>query len=342
MPIKPILLAGTILGLVPGFAGLAQARDQIHIVGSSTVYPFATVVAEEFGKSGGFKTPIVESTGTGGGLKLFCGGLGEDTPDIANASRAIKESEIELCKKNGVTSITEVKIGFDGIVLANANTHTRYSFTVKEIWLALAREVPVDGKLVPNPYMTWADINPALPAEKIEVLGPPPTSGTRDAFVELVMDKGCKGIAEIEALADDKAKKTACGTIREDGAYIDAGENDNLIVQKLAANPMAIGIFGYSFLAENGDRLQGSLMDNVAPSFENIASGTYEVSRALYIYVKNQHVGVIPGLQEFVTEFMSDKASGEDGYLVDRGMIPLPADEHKKSADAAMALTPMF
>lgn len=335
-----LVLAAT--GIVTLAANAAEARDQLHIVGSSTVYPFSTIVAEEFGKTGKFKTPIVESTGTGGGLKLFCAGLGEDSPDIANASRKIKDSEIETCKANGVTAITEVAIGYDGIVLANSKQHGQYTLTVKDVWLALAKEVPVNGKLTANPYQTWQDVNPDLPAEKIEVLGPPPTSGTRDAFVELVMDKGCKGFAEIDQIADAKAKTAACATIREDGAYIDAGENDNLIVQKLEANSSAVGIFGYSFLEQNEDKLQGSVMDGIEPSFENIVSGKYEISRTLYFYVKNQHEGQIPGIREFVQEFTSDKAAGEDGYLADKGMIPFPAAMLQKVREKAVSLTPLM
>jgi len=328
--------AGTILPLQA-----AQARDQLHIVGSSTVFPFSTAVAEAFGKAGKFKTPVVESTGTGGGLKLFCAGVGEDSPDIANASRKIKDSELETCKKNGVTSITEVTVGYDGIVLANSKAGPKLSLTVKDVWLALAKQVPVDGKLVPNPYQTWKDVNKELPATKIEVLGPPPTSGTRDAFVELVLDKGCGAFPEVKALEGD-AKKAACQTIREDGAYIDSGENDNLVVQKLEANTASVGIFGYSYLEQNEDKLQASLMDGVPASFDNIVSGKYEVSRLLYFYVKNQHVGQIPGIKEYVAEFMSEKAAGEEGYLVDKGMIPLPKDKFEAAKAKAVALEPMM
>ena len=323
------------------WAGQAEARDQIRIVGSSTVFPFSTAVAEQFGKAGQFKTPVVESTGTGGGIKLFCAGVGVEHPDIANASRKIKDTEIESCAKNGVTAITEVKIGYDGIVLANSKAHAPYTLTVKDVWLALAKQVPVDGKMVDNPHQTWADVNSALPAEKIEVLGPPPTSGTRDAFLELVMDKGCEEFAEVKAIEDKDAKKAACQTIREDGGYVEAGENDNLIVQKLEANPNAIGIFGFSFLDQNADKLQGSIMDGVTPTFESIADGSYEVSRSLYFYVKNAHVGVIPGIQEFVSAFVSEQASGEEGYLADKGLSPLPEDEHAKVLQAATNLTPM-
>jgi phosphate transport system substrate-binding protein len=321
-------------------AGQAEARDQIRIVGSSTVFPFTSAVAEQFGKAGQFKTPVVESTGTGGGLKLFCAGVGVDHPDVTNASRKIKDSEIEQCAANGVKEITEVKIGFDGIALANSKAGPKISVTEAQIWQALAKEVPQGGKLVPNPYKNWSEIDASLPNEKIEVLGPPPTSGTRDAFVELVLDKGCGEFAEVKALEGD-AKKAACQSVREDGAYVEAGENDNLIVQKLEANPAAFGIFGYSFLDQNVDKLQGSAVNGVEPTFETISSGEYPVSRSLYIYVKNAHVGVIPGIKEFVAEYMSDKASGEEGYLVDKGLIPLPENEHKEVMATAIALRPM-
>ncbi|TDQ86317.1 phosphate ABC transporter substrate-binding protein (PhoT family) [Dongia mobilis] len=339
---KRLPLALAAAGVTVLIAGAAEARDQLHIVGSSTVYPFSTAVAEEFGKAGKFKTPIVESTGTGGGLKLFCAGVGEGTPDIANASRKIKDGEIETCKSNGVTSITEVPIGYDGIVIANSKKGPAFSITRKELWLALAKEVPQDGKLVPNFYKSWNEVNAALPAEKIEVLGPPPTSGTRDAFIELVMDSGCKGVPEIEAIEDSKAKAGACAAIREDGAYVDAGENDNLIVQKLDANPQAVGIFGYSFLEENTDKLQGANVDGIAPDFDHIVSGEYPVSRTMYFYVKNQHEGVIPGIREFVAEFTSDKAAGEEGYLADKGMIPFPTEKLKEVQMSAGALKPMM
>ncbi len=321
-------------------AGEAQARDEIRIVGSSTVFPFATAVAEQFGKSGGFKTPVVESTGTGGGIKLFCAGVGVDSPDIANASRAIKDTELATCKQNGVAEITEVKIGYDGIVLANSKATAPLNLSVKTVFLALAKQVPVGGKLVDNPYKSWSEIDPALPNSAIEVLGPPPTSGTRDAFVELVMDKACDEFAEIKSLEGD-AKKAACQTVREDGVFVEAGENDNLIVQKLEANNAAVGIFGFSFLDQNADKVQGSAMDGVTPTFETIADGSYEVSRPLFFYVKNAHVGVIPGLKEFVAEFMSDRATGDEGYLADKGLIPLPEGERAQVMQAAMALQPM-
>jgi len=321
-------------------AAPAQARDQIRIVGSSTVFPFSTAVAEAFGRKGGFKTPVVESTGTGGGLQLFCSGAGLDTPDIANASRRIKASEVELCSQNGVAEIVEVKVGYDGIVVANSKQAPRLSLTKQQIFQALAKQVPVDGKLVENPYKMWSDIDPSLPAKKIEVLGPPPTSGTRDAFVELAMEGGAEAFPTLKALADTdkKAFQAVAHGIREDGAYVEAGENDNLIVQKLEANPDALGIFGFSFLDQNTDRVQGSIVGGVEPTFENIAAGEYGISRSLYFYVKKAHVGQVPGIEEYVAEFTSEGAAGDEGYLADKGLIPLAAGERKGVRDAALAL----
>jgi len=339
-----VALTGAVLAGVTMAAAIpAQAREQIRIVGSSTVFPFSTAVAENFGKATNFKTPVVESTGTGGGMKLFCAGVGEDTPDITNASRRIKKSEYETCTKNGV-GITEVRVGFDGIVLANAKSTKRMTLSKQEIYLALAKQVPgPDGKLIDNPYQTWDEINPALPATKIEVLGPPPTSGTRDAFVELAMEGGAKTFDTLKALRkeDKKAFKAVAHTLREDGAYIEAGENDNLIVQKLEANPKAVGIFGFSFLDQNADKLQGAIVDSVEPTFEKIAAGDYGVSRSLYFYVKQQHVDQVPGIKEFVAEFTSDRAWGEDGYLLDKGLIPLPAADRKAMRDAATGMAPL-
>ena len=327
-----------ILGLSAAALLLASAtawaqRDQIRIVGSSTVYPFATKVAEQFGRTTQYKTPVIESTGSGGGLKLFCAGVGVEHPNITNASRAIKSSEIETCKKNGVTEITEVKIGYDGIVLANSNRSQQMKLTRQQLFLALAKEIPAsEGKLQPNPHKKWSDIDSSLPAAKIEVLGPPPTSGTRDAFVELAMEGGCKNWDWIKDLksSDKNRYKEICHTIREDGAFVEAGENDNLIVQKLESNPSAFGVFGFSFLDQNMDKIQGSAVDGVDPSFENIASGDYPVSRPLFFYVKKAHAGVIPGITEYVKEFTSDRSWGDDGYLADAGLIPLPAQERQK------------
>ena len=321
----------------------AQARDYISIVGSSTVYPFSTVVAEQFGKSGQFKTPKVESTGTGGGFKLFCGGIGVQHPDITNASRAIKSSEKENCANNGVKDIVEVKIGFDGIVLAHNKAAKPLELDLKQLYLALAKNVPdpkSGDKLVPNPYKMWSDIDPSLPKQKIEVLGPPPTSGTRDAFVELGMEGGCKGFPLLKEMKekDEKDFKAACHMVREDGAFIEAGENDNLIVQKLGANKDAYGIFGYSFLEENLATVKPVIINGSRPTYESIADGAYPLSRPLFFYVKKAHVGMIPGIPEFVAEFTSDKAFGPDGYLADRGLIALPDDERKRVAENARKL----
>ncbi len=330
---KTLVIGAVALGLAHS-AG-AFARDYINIVGSSTVYPFATTVAEHFGKSAGFKTPKIESTGTGGGIKLFCAGVGIQHPDIANASRRIKDSEVKACEEKGVKDILEVKIGYDGIAIANSKASPQYQMTVKDLYLALAKDVPdpKGGKsTVPNPHKIWKAVNPALPDKKIEVLGPPPTSGTRDAFAELAMEGGCKAYDWIKALKDqDEARyKGLCHTLREDGAYVEAGENDNLILQKLEANPNALGIFGFSFLDQNTDKVQAAVMDGVAPSFESIADGSYEISRPLFFYVKKAHMDVIPGMKEYLAEFTSDKAWGDEGYLADKGLIPLPLEERAK------------
>jgi phosphate transport system substrate-binding protein len=325
---------------IVAFGGVAEARDQIRIVGSSTVYPFSTAVAEQFGNKSSFPTPVVESTGSGGGLKLFCAGVGEEHPDITNASRRIKQSEVDTCAANGIPEITEVKVGFDGIVLANSKESDAIDISLEQLWLALAKDVPVNGALAANPYETWSQIDPSLPDVRIEVLGPPPTSGTRDAFVELAMEGGCEGFEEIKVLEGD-AHAAACQTIREDGRFVEAGENDNLIVQTLQANPDAFGIFGFSFLDQNLDVLQGSAINGVEPTFDDIADGAYPVSRSLYFYVKNPHVGVVPGLKEYVEEFTSEAASGEDGYLADKGLIPLPDADRSMVHDQAVSFTPL-
>ena len=327
------LLAG-VMSLASIGPVIAASRDYISIVGSSTVYPFSTVVAEQFGKTSGFKTPKVESTGSGGGLKLFCAGIGIENPDITNASRRIKQSELDTCMANGVKEVIEVKVGYDGIAIASSKATDPVALGLKDIYLALAAEVPDPQggeKLVANPYKNWKDVNAALPDSKIEVLGPPPTSGTRDAFVELAMEGGCKKFDWIAAMkkADKSEYKRVCHTIREDGAYVEAGENDNLIVQKLVTNPKALGIFGFSFLDQNTDKVQGAAVEGVRPEFESIAAGLYPISRPLYFYINKGHVGKVPGIQEFAEAFMSDKASGDEGYLSDRGLIPMPHDEHE-------------
>ncbi len=344
MKVTSILAAGalTLAMTVPAVA----ARDYISIVGSSTVYPFATVVAEQFGKTTGSKTPKIESTGSGGGFKLFCGGVGVDFPDITNASRAIKASEMKTCTENGVKEIVEIKIGYDGIVLANSKAVAPLQLTRKDIFLALAKEVPDPAnpeKLIANPYKTWQEVNSSLPDNKIEVLGPPPTSGTRDAFVELVMDAGCEKFDVIEGMkkTDKSGYKKVCQTVREDGGYIEAGENDNLIVQKLEANPKSLGIFGFSYLDQNTDKIQGSIIEGEAPTFEAIAQGTYPISRPLFFYVKKAHVEVIPGIKGYLAEFTNDKAWGDEGYLADKGLIPMPKEERKQYSEVAASLKTM-
>ena len=368
---KKTLLA---VGLTALTISTAQAasRDTISIVGSSTVYPFSTTVAEQFGKTTSFSTPKVESTGSGGGLKLFCSGVGVDTPDITNASRRIKASELEMCHNNGVTEVTELKVGYDGIVIANARQAPGFSLSRKDLYMALAAKVPgADGKLVDNPYQTWKDVNAELPDMAIKVLGPPPSSGTRDAFEELALGGGAKNIDDLKTLRgmkdgdemkammaklgidmavyDDVMKKKGKVSgkdifkrmtyhIREDGAYVEAGENDNLIVQKLEKDTGALGVFGFSFLDQNADKVKGAVIDGSEPTFENIADGSYPVSRPLFVYVKNAHVGKIPGMKEYIQEFTSEKAWGDEGYLSEKGMIPMPEEERKAFAEDAATL----
>lgn len=339
MKLRILTAALASAALAFSFAGAAVARDQIRIVGSSTVFPFSTAVAEQFGRASGFKTPIVESTGSGGGMKLFCAGVGVGHPDITNASRRIKASEFKSCSENGV-EVTEVRIGFDGIVLARTKAGASLSLTKKQIFSALASQVPVNGTLVDNPNKFWSDIDASLPDVKIEVLGPPPTSGTRDAFLELVMEGGAERYESLARLRkkDKHAFKMIAHAIRSDGAFIEAGENDNLIVQKLQANKDALGIFGFSFLDQNADKIKGAAIDGVEPEFEAIAAGDYGVSRSLFFYVKKNHVGVVPGIAEFVHEFTSENATGEDGYLVDKGLIPLLENDREIMMDSTNGL----
>ena len=337
---KTLALAGVAM---VSTIGTAEARDEIRIVGSSTVFPFTSMVIERFAQSTSFPAPIIESTGTGGGMRFFCAGVGEEHPDITGASRAMKESEYESCLQNGVNSITEIQVGFDGIVLANARGSEHMDVTVEQIFAALANEVEVDGEIVANPYTRWSEIDPSLPDVEIEVLGPPPTSGTRDAFVELVMETGCEEYPAIAALedSDEDRFEAICATMREDGKFVEAGENDNLIVQRLEANPGAFGIFGYSFLDENQDVITGNAIGGVEPDFDTILSGEYPVSRSLFIYVKNQHADVIPGMRDFLAEYTSDRAMGEEGYLTDIWLIPLTEDELAIERDQSMNLVPM-
>ena len=306
-----------------GTSSVYAARDTIRVVGSSTVYPFTTTVAEQFGKKTGAPTPIVEATGTGGGIKMFCEGASVDTPDAVNASRPIKDAEKELCASNGVTPI-EVKIGIDAIILAMSKNHDDMEISTRNIYHALAKYRLVDGEFIENAAVTWSDIDPALPNHKIEVLGPPPTSGTRDSFVELVMEKECKAeIKEAGLTVSEEDEKTYCRSMREDGAFVEAGENDNLIVQKLEANPTAMGIFGFSFLEENANIVKGAVINDVTPEYDSIQAGNYPISRPLYVYFKKEHIDLIPNLQEFIDEYQSEDAIGEDGYLTEKGLIAL-------------------
>ena len=324
--------------IVLSFTTTSYSRDQIKIVGSSTVYPYATVVAEKCGKSGKFKTPVLESTGTGGGMKLFCAGVGANHPDVTNASRAIKPKEIELCKKNGVTEIIEIIVGNDGISFAHSVSAPDADFTKEQLWRALAAKVDIDGKLLENPYKKWSDIDANLPNKKIEILIAPTTSGTRDAWNSLVMTKGCTKTAKsLDESAGKKAKK-ACAKIREDGYAVEAGENDTLIIQKLSSNPDAFGFFGYSYLVANKDKIKASSVDGVQPSLEGIQDYSYPIARPLFFYVKKAHVGVIPGIKEFLKEFTSKKAMSNRGYLAKIGLVPLASDKYKATRTAALDL----
>jgi phosphate transport system substrate-binding protein len=338
--VKNQILAGAAALLTVALAAAgpasAQQRDRIQITGSSTVFPFTTAVAERFGQRPGARTPIVESTGTGGGMRLFCNGVGLNTPDIANASRRITQSEFNACRQNGVSPI-EIKIGFDGIVLANSKQGRRIDISLEQIYLALAAQIPnAQGQLVANPHRNWSDISPTLPSTRIEVLGPPPTSGTRDAFNELALLAGCQAYHRARNL---QADARACQQIRADGGFVEAGENDNIIVQRLIANPNAFGVFGYSFLEENQDKIQGARIGGIEDNMDNIASGRYPLARSLFIYVKREHIGLVPGLQDFVNEFVSEQAMGNDGYLEKKGLVPLPQDERGRVSTAARALT---
>ena len=324
------LMLACIMGLF-GFDYKALAGDEqrIRVVGSSTVFPFSTIVAEYFGKKTGFKTPIIEATGTGGGVQAFCSGIGLTTPDVVNASRAMKESEKELCKQNGVTDIIEVPLGYDGLVIAGARKEggIKLNITKKQLFLALANQIPHNGKLIPNPYQKWSDIDKELPDRIIKVLGPPPTSGTRDSFAEMVLEEGCKTVADAEKLG---LTGKACQAIREDGHWQDMGENDNLIIQKIDADPDNVGIFGLAYYDENKNILQPALIDNVLPSFKTVADKTYGISRPLFIYVKKNNYSVKSGIDIFAREFLSNDASDEFGYLAERGLVPLSLAERKK------------
>jgi len=336
---KHLLLTASAAAIV-AVAGQAQARDQISIVGSSTVFPYTQAVAEQFSAMTGAPSPVVESTGTGGGMQIFCGGIGESHPDITGASRSMKASEFELCVENGVTDITEVLLGFDGLSLATAQEGADVDLSKAQLFQALAAEVAVDGEIVANPYTNWSEIDSSLPDQPILVYGPPPTSGTRDAWVELVMEEGCAEFEAIAALDEDRHDEV-CQRMRTDGQFVEAGENDNLIVQRLTSDPDAFGIFGYSFLYENQDSLKPAAIGGVEPTPETIETGEYGISRPLFFYVKNAHRGAIPNLAEFIEEYVSEEAMGPGGYLQERGLVPLGDERRKAVQDAAMNGTTM-
>lgn len=331
--------------VVIGLLGLVAAagRDKISIVGSSTVFPFSSAVAEQFAAGGRFAAPKVESTGTGGGMAIFCRGVGVNSPDITNASRRMKLSEFQSCQRAGVRDIVEVKIGYDGIVIANSKNGPDFALTKQQVYMALAKTLPQRGRMIANPFRTWNQISPGLPAVAIDVMGPPPTSGTRDAFAELVMESGARSFPAMDALrSNNEARfKAAATAIREDGAWKDSGENDNLIVQALSRSPNQLGVFGFSFYEENADRVQAANMNGVAPTFATISSGAYPVSRSMYFYIKKQNIGLVAGIKEFAEEFLSERAAGARGYLRTRGMVPLPPAERVRNAAVVEDLTPM-
>ncbi|MEX0921472.1 MAG: substrate-binding domain-containing protein [Rhodovibrionaceae bacterium] len=333
---KSIAAAAIAAAATLGTAGLAEARDQIRVVGSSTVFPYSQAAAEEFSAKSGQTAPVVESTGTGGGMKIFCQGIGAEHADVTGASRAMKQSEYELCVENGVTDITEALIGFDGLSFAVSRQGETFDLSKAQLYLALASEVPVDGEIVANPYTNWSEIDPDLPNIKIQVLGPPPTSGTRDAWVELVMEEGCEAFDEVKALEKERMEEV-CQRMRQDGPFIEAGENDNLIVQRLDSDPTAYGIFGYSFLYENLDKLKAVSVGGVEPNEATIESGEYGIARPLFFYVKNAHRGVIPGLEDFIAEYASEEAMGPGGYLSERGLIPLGDAKRQEVQDQLLS-----
>lgn len=329
-----VALGGAVFAAAPANA---QARDRIQITGSSTVFPFTTTVAERFSQRGG-KAPIVESTGTGGGMRLFCAGVGLNTPDITNASRRITQNEFNTCKQNGV-DVVELQVGFDGIVIANSKQGPKLQLTLEQLYLALAAKVPnAQGQLIDNPNRNWSDIAPNLPNARIEVIGPPPTSGTRDSFNELGLLAGCQAV---QRRANVQIDSRACQQIRADGAFVEGGENDNIIVQRLVANPAAVGVFGYSFLEENKDKIQGATLNGVEDTIENIQSGKYPMARSMFVYLKKNHLGIVPGLQDFINEYASEQAMGEDGYLEKKGLVPSPAEVRARYRASVAAATSM-
>ena len=344
LPIRTLAAVAAGVGLAAGLgaAPAHAARDYVWAAGSSTVFPFATRVSEQFARKTGMKAPKVESLGTGGGIKLFCSGVGDGFPDIATASRRMKRSEFDACAAKGVKDIIELKIGFDGIVVAVDKRGPDYAFTTSALYLGLAAKVLRYGQYPANPYKTWPEVGAGLPKGRIQVYGPPPSSGTRDAFVELAIEAGALKYPANKALKDkdEKRFKEMVDPLRKDG-WIDSGENDNAIVQTLTKTPGAIGVFGWSFLEENMDKVKGASVNGVKPSLASISDGTYPLARSLFVYVKKSNLGVTKGLREYMSEFVSDAATGKGGYLKDRGLIPLPAAQHEANKATVRTLTPM-
>lgn len=345
---RPYLIVAAAAALLAacgdGSGGAGAQRDTVWAAGSSTVFPFTTRVAENFAQRTGGTAPRVESLGTGGGIAAFCAGVGTQTPDIANASRRMKASEFDQCVANGVTDIIEIQIGYDGIVIATARDGADFAFSDSDLYMALAAQVPGDGEqFVPNPHASWDQVRAGLPAQRIQVYGPPPTSGTRDSWLELAMTPSAEAMPQLSALAesDEDRFETLAHTLREDGAWIDAGENDNAIVQTLTRTPGALGVFGFSFLEQNMDQVKAATVNGVAPTVETIASGEYPISRSMFIYVKKAHIGVVPNLEQFVAEYVSENSMGRGGYLQDRGLIPLDAERYAATREAVTAQTIM-
>ena len=324
-----LLISAILLSVKNSLAG--KNRDYMTMVGSSTVYPFATIIAEQFGKDSKFKTPTVESIGTGGGFKLFCSGIGYEYPDFADASRKIEASELKKCHQNGVKDIVEIKIGYDGIVLANSVRGQKYNLSKEDLFLALAEKVPGNGSLIANPYQKWNEINPKLPNSKIIVYGMPTTSGTRDSFIEMVMNESCDHKKEfIAAYSDPATRSKKCKIIRSDAKFIEVGENPNLIIQKLKNDPNALGIFGFSYLEQNNGVIQPAVINGVDPSFKTIADNSYKLSRPLFIYAKKEHINLVPGIKEMIMTIISKENIGNDGYLLEKGLVPLTDKEVTK------------
>lgn len=325
------------IGGVAALAVPASASDRIHIVSSSTVAPFVSTAAEQFGHGSGFATPVVESLGSGGGLKLFCSSAAEDSPDIAGASRRITEVEVKACAAAGITDITQLTIGYDGIVLANAKTGQPFALSKRALFLAIAKTVPVNGTLVANPYRRWRDIDAALPDQDIMVFGPAPNHGTRDVLAALLMSEVCQTFPEVAAL-DAKTRRTTCESMREDGPFIEVTADYSVTLHKLQAEPRAVGLLPFSYLDRNRDKIQAASLDGKLPTYDSIYSGDYPLSRPLFVYVKKLHLATTRGLKEFLAELTSDKAAGRDGYLSDIGLVSLPEDQRKTEAAKAKSL----